>query len=169
MCSKIGRSAALLRIKVCSKIITRHLKSQLPLMKRYLTILLTMQLCIASFLVACTTASPVVDSPAVTAASEDREWLKEIDAVGAVGKQQIAVWTHCQSKFALTLARNTTESPESIIISTFQACRKNEDLLRAMLKKAASPDRADHFIDRLRHASRERLVLEIVAGRNPRN
>lgn len=136
-------------------------------MKRFST-MLTAQLCIASFLLACTTASPVVDSLAVTAASEDREWLKEIDAAG-FGNGQIAVWTNCQSRFALTLAHNTTESPESIIVATFEACRKKEDLIRATLQKAASPDRADHFIDRLRHASRERLVLEIVSGRNPRN
>jgi hypothetical protein len=60
-------------------------------MKRFST-MLTAQLCIASFLLACTTASPVVDSLAVTAASEDREWLKEIDAAG-FGNGQIAVWT----------------------------------------------------------------------------
>jgi hypothetical protein len=137
-------------------------------MKRYLAMLLTAQLWIAS-LAACTPAPRVVDQLTAAAAPEEHEWAKELDAAGTVARRQIAVWTHCQSKFAITLARNTSESPEAITISAFAACRGKEDLVRvAILKKVATPDRADHFMDRLRQASRERVILEIVAGRNPR-
>lgn len=152
------------------------------LMKRYSAILSTAQLCIALCLAACASTPPAAQGLSVTPASETQsqtadsskeiyteEWLKEIDTLGPNGKRQIAIWIRCQKKFAFTLSRNTSESPESIILAVFEACGRKEDHIRANLKKLESLDRADRFMDRLRQVSRERLTFEIIAGRNSSN
>ncbi|MGE3159450.1 MAG: hypothetical protein AB7K78_22365 [Xanthobacteraceae bacterium] len=137
-------------------------------MGRYLAILLTAQLGAVSFLAACTAGSSTVDPLGITAAPGDREPLEELSPAGTLGKRQIDLWIGCQRKFALALARNTPEPPEGIIIAAFSACTEKEYLIRATLKKAAVPD-ADTYMNRVRQASRERLIMEIIAGRNRRD
>jgi hypothetical protein len=152
-------------------------------MNRCLARLFLVELCIALSLTGCTAIPPAARSLSVTSDSEGHtqiaessteiytdEWLKEVDAsLAAVLKRQIATWKRCQRRFALALARNTSDSPESIVLAIFEACRREEDSIRVNLIKLGSPDRAERFMDRLRQASRERLTLEIIVGRNPGN